>query len=88
MFLSALLLAAAVQVAPDPPNPPGVIQGRIMRPAGQGCQVLKVVPVEQPGGGEASPLAQRPPAFLQYAVMRSVGGCLVSTPVRQVRPAR
>lgn len=88
MFLSALLLAAAVQVAPEPPAPPGVVQGRIMRPARRACDAMKSIPVDQPDDGDARPLGQERPGGLQYAVMRSIGGCPVPTPIRQLRPPR
>lgn len=91
MFLSALLLAAAVQAAPEPPEllkPPGVVHGRIMRPARRTCDAMKSIPVDQPDDGAARSLGQERPGHLQYAVMRSIGGCPVPTPIRQVRPFR
>jgi len=91
MVLSALLLAAAVQVAPEPPatfKAPGVVHGRITPPARRACHTLKVLPVDQSGEGAARPFVHQPPGALQYAVMRSIDGCSVPTPIRQVRPAR
>jgi hypothetical protein len=94
MFLSALLLTAAVQAAPEPPappellRPPGVVEGRIMPPARQTCDAMKSIPVDQSDESDARPLGQERPGHLQYAVMRSIGGCPVPTPIRQVRPAR
>ncbi len=94
MLLSALLLAAAVQAAPEPPappemlKPPGVVHGRIVRPARRTCDAMKSIPVDQPDDGDARPLGQERPGSLHYAVMRSIGGCPVPTPIRQVRPAR
>ena len=91
MFLYALLLAAAVQAAPEPPEllkPPGVVEGRIMRPARQTCGAMKSIPVGQPGESDARPLGRERPGHLQYAVMRSIGGCPVPNPIRQVRPFR
>lgn len=94
MLLSALLLAAAVQaapIAPEPPGmlkPPGVVHGRIMRPARQTCRPMQVVPVDQPGEDGAPALNGMRSGGLQYAVMRSIDGCSIPTPIRQVRPAR
>ncbi len=90
MFLSALLLTAAVQAAPEPPEllkPPGV-HGRIMRPARRICEAMKSIPADQSGESDARPLGRERPGHLQYAVMRSIGGCPVPTPIRQVRPFR
>jgi hypothetical protein len=92
MFLSALVLAAAVQAAPEPPAPPvisapGVLQGRIGRPAHQTCEPLKSIPVDQ-AQADPAPFERKRPKALHYAVMRSVGGCPVPTLMRQDRPAR
>ncbi len=94
MFLSALVLAAAVHAPPEPPVPPemlkrpGIVHGRIMRPARRTCDAMKSIPAGQPDDGDARPLGQERPGGLQYAVMRSIGGCPVPTPIRQLRPAR
>lgn len=93
MFLSALLLAAAIQAAPEPPappellKPPGVVHGRIVRPARQTCEPLKSIPVDQ-AQADPAPFGRKRPKALHYAVMRSVGGCPVPTLMRQDRPAR
>ena len=94
MLLSALLLAAAVQAAPPPPDPPaalktpGIVQGRIIRPARRTCRPMQVVPVDQPGEVETRLPDREWRSGLQYAVMRSINGCAVPTPIRQIRSAR
>lgn len=91
MLLSALLLAAALQAAPEPPSTlkgATVLQGRIMRPARRLCRPMQVVPVDQPDDGVSPAPDENRAGGLQYAVMRSIGGCPVTTPIRQVRPAR
>ena len=37
---------------------------------------------------QVRPLGELPPGRLSYAVLRRVDGCVVPTPIRQVRPAR
>jgi len=49
---------------------------------------MKSIPADQSGESDARPLGQERPGHLQYAVMRSIGGCPVPTPIRQVRPFR
>jgi hypothetical protein len=99
MFLSGLLLAAALQApippaAPMPNSPPARaavpfsqaprIKGQ--RPAWQ-CQQRAAL-ARKTEDGAAKPLKRMPMALGERAVMRMVDGCPVRTPIIQSAPRR
>ncbi|MDI1365173.1 MAG: hypothetical protein PSX79_09950 [bacterium] len=102
MVFFALLLAAAVQVAPpsDTITWPQRKQVRVASPdrlepwaptpeaARVACPGDKILPAVDNVRQYVQPLAEAAPGRLQYAVLRSVGGCPVPTFVVQTRPAR
>ncbi|PVM75181.1 hypothetical protein [Caulobacter radicis] len=87
MLLSAVLLAAAVQATPV--DPPRAVEGRVIAPARhRGCPRGDVTfALEPKAAPPARPLAKEKRHRASYAVMRSIDGCPVDTPmgVRDVK---
>ena len=85
MLLSTFLLAVSVQVTPPDSARPWVPTLEAARTA---CPRSKVAPAADNVRRRVIPLGEAPPARLQYAVLRSVGGCPAPTFVRRTRSAR
>lgn len=99
MLLSAILLIAATQTAPGAapgaapqPSPsqsaPTAPWLRDMMDARVRCGAVAAIPAADNVRAQVRPLGELPPGRLSYAVLRRVDGCVVPTPIRQVRPAR
>lgn len=76
-FLLLTALAATTLSAPPAPSCPKLQVADPARPA------AALRPQDRRGPGGAQTLASLPPAGMHLTVMRSVGGCAVSTMVRQ-----
>ena len=81
MVVSALLAAAAMATAAPPPAracpAEGAMEVSDKRPA------LLLRPQDRRGDSGAQTLGSMPKADLQLTVMRSIGGCAVSTVIRE-----
>ena len=90
MLLSAILLIAATQAAPQPPPPLAPVAPwlRDMMDARVRCASGETMLAADNVRAQVRPLGELPPGRLSYAVLRRVDGCVVPTPIRQVRPAR
>jgi len=76
-------------LADAPPPPARIEDGRVIRPLKPGCPLAKVTPTDDAKGEDrARPLAKEPRSALRYAVMRSVDGCPVDSPMRVNGAAR
>ena len=78
MIVSALLAVAIVAAPPPKPCP---IDGRFE--VSDRSPALLLLPEDRRGAAGAQTLASLPPANMELAVIRSVGGCSVSTVVRE-----
>ena len=101
MLLSAFLLVAVTQAAgaaplaapspaPQPPSQSAPVAPwlRDMMDARVRCGAVAAIPAADNVRSMVRPLGELPPGRLSYAVLRRVDGCVVPTPIRQVRPAR
>lgn len=90
MFLSAMILAAAIQAAPPAPTAPPVAHkpsfNRALRSPLECRQ--RVIRAREDTLARGEPLNRMPAALMHHTVVRMVDGCPVSTQVRQSGPAR
>jgi hypothetical protein len=85
MFLSAMLLIAAIEAEPPPLPVRPMTAVFAARHPDPNCRRLGPSLAHAPATGGARKLAEAPRAKGQYAVMRSVGGCPVATPMKTRR---
>ena len=97
MLLSGLILAVALQAAPEPPTAAlalGLPTGKVETPAErrarmQRCGALGVERTARRTIGQGlKRLGELPEGHGELAVLRSIDGCPVATPIIQRAPAR
>ncbi|PVM85795.1 hypothetical protein [Caulobacter endophyticus] len=70
-------------LADAPPPPARIEDSRVIRRLKPGCALAKVAPTDDAkGANRARPLAREPRSALRYAVLRSIDGCPVDSPMR------